>query len=532
MEYVVAEVGRIGPVAKRKASELDDAWAAGTSAAGGAGGGVSAVAELADLEKLERRVRWLNRSAELAAPMDVGEVLLALDSVGFQHAMRVLRLLEDNVATVPDPTAFVKDSVARSGWIWAKPDAIDDDEKVAKRVSWLNQFAGLAQPIDFARVADVLDDLKVPHAMELLREVELQAHQLDDPTGYLLRSATLAGVDGVHLPAAEESPAAQWVSWLNESGALAIPIEVSEVADGLARVGDECATRLLTEVKAKGKSLKDPTGYIKFKLNARLAALGAAAENLVGNMAAETADAEDSEDAEEAEEEAEAWPAAKLKLDSGGPDEAPVPRRATQAARTAAPRRAVGGLTGYSKLVPRPAYGAGALAVKAEAPDKPELHGTPVAPPVRSMPMTPQEKLVQVRGLALKHGLQLDPLCLKGLARLPFYKAKDMIDDVLLGGRSRQGVKNDASRYLTMALQQMSAGLGAEQGIAMDLAVSLGVVLNNDALDELACVPRKESQSIIRQISKDPRADPLKFIQEEVLKCRAQLDARPCPPRA
>merc|ERR1712039_41204 len=148
-----------------------------------------------------------------------------------------------------------------------------------------------------------------------------------------------------------------------------------------------------------------------------------------------------------------------------------------------------------------------------------------------NLPMSPQEKMVQVRDLALKHNLDLDQNCLKGLARLPFHKAKDMIDEVLLGGRDRRGVRNP-SKYLTIGCQKMTGGLGVEQGLAMELAVSLGVVLNNDALDELASIPRKESHAIIRELAVNPEAcgDPLEFICTEVLKCRAQLDARPWPP--
>merc|ERR1712007_107484 len=158
--------------------------------------------------------------------------------------------------------------------------------------------------------------------------------------------------------------------------------------------------------------------------------------------------------------------------------------------------------------------------------DKPE------APTVSSkasrLPVTPQEKLVQVRNLAIKCGLNLDELCLKNLARLPFYRARDMIDDVLLGGRNRTGVTNP-SRYLTLAVQKLAVGLGVEQGIAMELAVSLGVVLNNDALDELASIPRKDSHSIIRMLAKDAesRQDPIGFIQSEVQKIRAQMEATP-----
>jgi len=117
---------------------------------------------------------------------------------------------------------------------------------------------------------------------------------------------------------------------------------------------------------------------------------------------------------------------------------------------------------------------------------------------------------------------------LKSLARLPFYRVKDMIDDVLLGGRNRAGVSNP-SRYLTLGVQRAVVGLGVEQGIAMELAVSLGVVLNNDALDELASIPRKEAHSIIRELSKSPevRIEPMAFIQGEVEKVRSQMEAKP-----
>jgi len=212
----------------------------------------------------------------------------------------------------------------------------------------------------------------------------------------------------------------------------------------------------------------------------------------------------------------------------------PKPQRPRQAAGE---KRVVGGLTGYSQLVPKRAQdptkkaGQGSIVKSEFFEDVPEA--APVPEPIlpskpMAMPITPQEKLIQIKNLADKHGLQLDQLCLKSLARLPFFKAKDMIDDVILGGRDRKGVRNP-SRYLTIGCQKMTSGLGVEQGIAMELAVSLGVVLNNDCLDELACIPRKQSQAIIREISQneEARKEPIKFIMTEVMKCRAQMDARP-----
>merc|ERR1712129_515534 len=109
-----------------------------------------------------------------------------------------------------------------------------------------------------------------------------------------------------------------------------------------------------------------------------------------------------------------------------------------------------------------------------------------------------------------------------------YARARDLIDDCALGGRNRTGVRNP-STYLMAGAQKFQSCLGVEQGIAMELAVSLGVVLNNDALDELASVPRRQAHWIIRQLSynDDARTDPLAYIQTEVLKMRAQSEARP-----
>lgn len=833
---------------------------------------------ITEADKIERRIRWLNKNGGLSTPIEIDQVLPALDCIGFKQSMRVLHRVQENGSTAEDPNDFIKDLIARSGWIWTKPDVIDDDEKVAKRVAWMNLFGGLQQPIDYAEVADALDGLKVPHAMVLLRELEVQAHKVENPTEYIKRTVALAGEDDVQVPVVDEdSTVAQHVASLNEAGKLACPIDLAEVGEDLAKIGDEAAMALLAEVEGKGSSVKNPTGYLKFKLKAKLASMGASLEETVDDetkilkriewlndyggllqdidynhvakalnglglehamtllkeledkkgsvedpnsfiidaarssgprtpraapprraaakpepaapavaptgatdiktlagfvgflnknsklqrqvkfsevasaldalgpqralrvlqemqekglglddpvtyiraaalrsgggkagaagtaaarraVAAEAEDegddvakitkrlqwlnqfggltrkivvdevvgalyclglpqsmailrglqekgarapnptayikaaiqranglrvdpdellakepqgAEDDgeaeeegaieeddgaieefeepegEDAEEdeageeavvdgyegaedgadgeqeyyaqAEEPAAAEEPHDAEAEAEAEEEVATPAKGKarsllakkQTPEAAAPeakpaskpgeKRIVGGLTGWNnKLIPtRPAYGGtqkGAPVVKSEIVEEAleakkdvEKPATPVKAAL--LPITPQEKLIQVREYAKKHGLELDQLCLKGLSRLPFFKAKDMIDDVLLGGRNRTGVSNP-SRYLTIGVQKLVVGLGVEQGIAMELAVSLGVVLNNDALDELACIPRKESHAIIREIARneDARSDPIRFIQAEVMKCRAQMDARPWGP--
>jgi len=815
--------------------------------------------ELTEAEKLERHIGWLNRSKDLAQPLNLHAVLPALDSIGYRQAMRVLRRFEETCASVADPDEFVKDLVARSGWIWSRPDIVDDDEKVAKRVAWLNQFGMLERPIDYAQVADLLDGLTVPHAMVLLRELEVQSHKVADPTQYIKKAVGLAGEDEVQVPlAGDDSSIAQQVASLNRSGKFGKPIDFNEVGQDLARLGGEDALKLLREIESKGKIVKDPTGYIKFKLKAKLASVGhgleehtsadtkilkriewindygglrqdidynkvaaplgttgvehamailkeledkrdsildpnafilaslkaswkrsaaengehphpssvsgfkgsatsssnasttpsssvaalnfqelsriasllnndprvrtkvkvselAAALDAVGHQRAtqilrqmqdkglgltdplafiraaaqrtsgvvkqeleeeegldeetddvarmtrrlewlnqfaglskkiriddvvgalyclgvpqtmqilrglqekgrsvmdptwyiksevqrangvevtpmpqEQGDGEDElaghdagvshgpagdhglqgtwgqddedeqdeelaaggviaefEDPEGEDDEAEGAPESGLlvEYDVGVEDDGDYnwqdgvsedqyggaaevvkepSRSSTRTPKSGlAGRRVVGSISGaVGKLVPSTTEQAGSKGAAAVA-------SQDAARFRAKLPMTPQEKLVRVRDYAVKKNLQLEHSCLKELARLPYHMARDLITDVVLGGRDRRGVPNP-SRYLSNGCAKLKTGLGAEQGIAMELAVSLGVVLNNDALDELASIPRKEAHSLIRELATNAEAcqDPLEFIQAEVLKCRAQLDARPWP---
>lgn len=815
--------------------------------------------DLTEAERIERRVEWLNRNRSFSSDIDPKSVLPALETLGFRQSMRVLRRLEEST-DVADPNEFIRDLVGRSGWVWANPETIDEDTKVAKRVAWLNQFGCLRKPINWPEIADMLDSLKVAHAMVLLRELEMQGSKVADPTAYIKHAAGQAGADEIQLPSADTADTVimKRISELNSGGDLAAPIDSSALVADLTRLGEEPALQLLQEVADKGTSVKDPSGYIRFKLKARLASLGTsldaptdektkilkrvewlndyggllkdidyeavsstlagvgfdrsmtilkeledqrsntqdptafilksgqaskrrastgphpqasrqkiahsspasqassgeaatplealndfmlflnsspatknrvslaevaaaldalgtkramrilkqmkekglglddpvayiqaaagaqgmtrvkaepgyeeshdvddvtkltsrlnwlndfagltqpiivdevigalyclgvpqslticrglqerasgisdptryiksavqrvnqasimgtvkeesegeeeeeeieemedsaegveaeAAEETEEQEAAEAEAADETEEQEAVEETQEAvedwdeieeepafgWdeieedlelpaPAGKVARTEATKDAAAAASAAAAAMaakraekRQQAPKRVVGALTGYSQAVPARATAKG-LAAHGDKEEPKDAEEQPVQSSSGSkaknkMPVSPQEKLVQVRDYALKNGIHLDDACLKAMARLPFYKNKDLVEEVVLGGRNRTGIKNP-SRYLMSRVSRMSTGLGVEQGLAMELAVSLGIVLNNDCLDELASIPRQESRAIMHELAKDAvtKADPVQYIMREVLKCRAQADARP-----
>eukprot|EP00930_Biecheleria_cincta_P098727 TRINITY_DN90379_c0_g1_i1.p1 TRINITY_DN90379_c0_g1~~TRINITY_DN90379_c0_g1_i1.p1 ORF type:complete len:1044 (+),score=286.14 TRINITY_DN90379_c0_g1_i1:31-3162(+) len=802
--------------------------------------------DLTEAERIERRVQWINRNRSFSSEIDPKSVLPALETLGFRQSMRVLRRLEE-ATDVSDPNEFIRDLVGRSGWVWANPETIDEDTKVAKRVAWLNQFGCLRKPINWPEVADLLDSLKVAHAMVLLRELEMQGNKVADPTAYIKHAAEQAGADEILLPPADTADTVimKRISELNSGGELAAPIDSSALVADLTRLGEEPALQLLQEVADKGTSVKDPSGYIRFKLKARLASMGTSLEaptddktkilkriewlndyggllkdidyeavsstlagvgfdrsmtilkeledqrsstqdptafilnsaqaskrrgstgpqpqasrqkiahsspgsqatsgeagtalealndfmlflnsspgkknkvslaeiaaaldalgtkramrilkqmkekglglddpvayiqaaagrhgmtrvkaepgyedshdvddvtkltsrlnwlndfagltqpiivdevigalyclgvpqslsicrglqerassisdptryiksavqranqaSITGTVKEESEAEEDEEEIEEMEDSAEGveaeaaeepeeeeqaveetqepevnadveeewdeieeepafgWDEIDEDLEPPGPPAKVARTEATKDAAAAAsaaaaamaakraekrqqaPKRVVGALTGYSQVVPARATVKQVLGARGAKEDGEEQPAQ--SKPKSKMPVSPQEKLVQVRDYALKNGIHLDDECLKALARLPFYKTKDLVEEVVLGGRNRTGIKNP-SRYLMSRVSRMSVGLGVEQGIAMELAVSLGIVLNNECLDELASIPRQESQAIMRELAKDPetKADPVEYIKREVLRCRAQVDARP-----
>jgi hypothetical protein len=460
-----------------------------------AGGGGAA----SELEALTDIVGFLNTNSQTKTPIKFTDVASLMDTLGADKALEVFREMQETGVGLEDPVKYLK-AVAKKA-LSTPPDVDseqDDVAKLTKRINWMNQHGGLSKKIQADEVVGALYCLGAKQGLAILRSLQEKGSQVADPTWYV--KAAVQRANGVRVtPPPGVKPEDGEAYFDEEAGAMADGYEeVPLQADGYEDAYEE--------EFGEAESATEESWY---------------------------AAAKDEGDWEEEDTAAEAAPA------SGRPKGKP----AAKASAESKERRVVGGITGFSKLLPnRPDYSAdnevrwweAAGATEGEGTDAGEATApapAPTAPSKHSnLPTTPQEKLVQCRDMAMKHGLNLDQLCLKSLARLPLPRVKDMIDDVLLGGKNRKGVTNP-SRYLTIACQKVSSGLGVEQGIAMELAVSLGVVLNNDCLDELACIPRKLSHAIIRELSLNPEAssDPIRFVTNEVMKCRAQLDARPFP---
>jgi len=377
--------------------------------------------------------------------------------------------------------------------------------KLTRKMSWLNQFGGLSETIKIEDVVGALYCLGVPQSMAILKGLQERGSKVRDPTQYIKSAVQRA------------------------NGLIAAKEEEEEEPE---EENDEVTEEAFYAVAADDLDFEDP-GEEK-------------AEALYDQEAGDAAELEAAFASVDAD--MEAWEEQAVPSQKTKPKEVQsmITKRnqatsyfpyteAKESEHKGPHKRVIGAVTGYQKQVPKSAKKIAQVAPRTlleakqdQAEDEPVAPEAPPPTKASALPLSPQEKIVQVRNLALKVGLHLDDNALKSLARLPFYKARDLIDEVLLGGRNRQGV-NNPSRYLTLGVQRMSLGLGVEQGLAMELAVSVGVVLNNEALDELASIPRKESHAIIREVSasEEARASPIAYIKAHVAKVRAAAEARP-----
>eukprot|EP00435_Cladocopium_sp_Y103_P008025 s2349_g2.t1 len=481
-----------------------------------ASGAIECAPILAPTEALNNFMDFMNTGPRRRRCVNPSEVADALKSLAPNRVTRVLHEMQEHGLGLDDPVSYIK-AAARSGSKANKEaeaggeeeHSVNEISKLTSRLKWLNDFGGLAQKISIDEVIGALYCLGGPQSMAILRSLQERGAAVVDPTQYIKQAVQRANSNMAKEEKEEEDDQDEEQEDNEPPGSPADPEAEDEPAEGASPEEEETIADLN----------KDWFDW-------------AAAEEPKSKRSKRNAEGVPKRPAE----------VAATSLAPPGPPVVSKPAKV---------RRVVGGLTGYQRLVPSRATEKALSAPKLpprEMKSEPDVasgeedtevtaeagavtsqdraRSTPVA-----LPMSPEEKIMQagslvvmqVKSYAESHSLRLDDKCTKNLSRLPWFRAKDLIDEVLLGGRDRRGVRNP-SRYLKNRMEKLTVPLGVEQGIAMELAVSLGVVLNNDALDELASIPRKESHAIIRELANGSHgSDLMTYVVEEVYKCREYL---------
>lgn len=238
--------------------------------------------------KIGRQIGWLNRNAALVEKLSFSDLVGPLSWLDVTSAMAILKEVEEKAALIPEPTGYVLAAAARQGVPMnaaAMPPptvgtvqvqmAMDPTGKIGRQVGWLNKNVPMREPISFADVVEPLSMLDVPTAMAILKDVEVNAATVGNPTGYVSAAAAQAlAVNGVSPAAMAHGGAAtpatldptgkiaRQVAWLNKNAGLAEPLSFNDVVQPLSIIDIKDAMSILKDLEEQAVNVRNPTGYV------------------------------------------------------------------------------------------------------------------------------------------------------------------------------------------------------------------------------------------------------------------------------
>lgn len=302
----------------------------------------------AEGDKIARRVQWLNQHVKLAAPLDYDRLATSFRSLGYYQSLEVLNNLEENASSVRDPTAYVLTGIRKieegaetfSGGggrqqrpppsapaLPAPPPAKgggkSTEDKLRRKVEWLNRKVCRSGEIAADKVLPVLVPLPTQQAFDILKNFEENCEKVRDPTAYVIGTARKAergetigtapvGSKGAPSPAprgrsggdrdehydrgprrrydeprepryesrepigsfggsrpSRESNASRGegrlrsqVEWLNDRAGLQQDLDAERVLPQLARVSEKDSLDILQRLEDSASSVRDPTAYV------------------------------------------------------------------------------------------------------------------------------------------------------------------------------------------------------------------------------------------------------------------------------
>jgi len=457
---------------------------------------------------IEERVAGLNEHVRFSAPIDWVEVGADLSRIGEDIAMQILQEVEDKGASVKDPTGYIKfkmkAKLASMGD--SMEESLEDETKILKRIDWLNDYGGLLRDVDSSQVNAQLKALGLENSMAILDELEDQRQTVLDPTSFIKSAIFALGKGSVsqtrpQTTAKASGRSGQGARHAGATGSVNSEAKVStsegltskpskpkrqlgfsDIAGAVDSLGSRTES-VLHEMQAKGLGLEAPLQYINTTARRE-------------RWLVEKTEAEEEEDDVQKLTKRLNWMNKfgglnqRIKVDEvvgmlyclGIPQSMAILKGlAGKAGKVADP-------TSYIRAAVQRANGSrtaatAGSAVKAEHSDADDYEEEEAANGYMDPPLAAEERPVKIQKQA--------------------------------PGSVKASVAN-----------KLPAKAPAESiALAMELAISVGVVLNNEALEQLASIPRKEAHQIIREVARDEtaRQNPVEFIRSEVLKLQAQM---------
>mmetsp|Transcript_48809 Transcript_48809/g.125775 ORF Transcript_48809/g.125775 Transcript_48809/m.125775 type:complete len:628 (-) Transcript_48809:66-1949(-) len=288
-----------------------------------------ALGTLKNVDKLPRRVDWLNNNLELQAPLELERIGPHLEEVGETQAMEILRTLEQHHAEVRDPNAYVIGAARRLGAGGGRraiggptppalppppalpqpppaprprpstrvggPSAAGPEEKLARRIDWLNAHLDLASPLIYERVAPTLLDVGYHIALEVLNNLEESSATVRDPNGFVIAGARREGGGGGggggfesgggnsfgtpprrpprpssassmasadFIVGEQEERLAKRLTWLNRNTCPDAPLDFDRLAPHLLSLPKGQAMEVLKHFEESAPDVRDPNAFV------------------------------------------------------------------------------------------------------------------------------------------------------------------------------------------------------------------------------------------------------------------------------
>mmetsp|Transcript_51979 Transcript_51979/g.116619 ORF Transcript_51979/g.116619 Transcript_51979/m.116619 type:complete len:650 (+) Transcript_51979:3-1952(+) len=252
--------------------------------------------------KIHRRATWLNANVFPDRKINQ-EAIEAMKSLGAARAMELFKDVEEKGEQVKNPSNYLKSAAAResagfagppvathmatphyevyeASWPDSRPATLDEQNKIHRKVTWLNANIFPDRKIDDEAIG-AMYGLGLPRAMKLLQETQEKAGDLRNPGNWLKAAAMREGL--VPPGAPEAAPQAQMHSprmnnghgfdqeevkirkratWLNANVFPDRRID-DEAVFALGALGAARAMELFKEVEEKADQLRSPGGYLK-----------------------------------------------------------------------------------------------------------------------------------------------------------------------------------------------------------------------------------------------------------------------------
>jgi len=223
-------------------------------------------------------------------------------------AMEILKALEENAPTVADPTAYVvaaaAEAAASAGAAGSQPALSDGsdlggenltpEERLRRRVDWMNHHLFLPEPLQYDRLAQDLLSLDSRQAMDILKKLEENVSTVRDPHAWVASAAQrlsmagacaeLTAATAVAAPALPSPPAdpaerlRKRMHWMNTNVCLSSPLDFNALAPCLLRLEISQAMAVLKKLEESASTILDPNTYVTTAVDSLLAGGSAVAQ--------------------------------------------------------------------------------------------------------------------------------------------------------------------------------------------------------------------------------------------------------------